>query len=87
MNSPLRTISASMEIGTANPNAMEVPLPDILAKAVPKTPPVITSGGMAAPNFYVSHKYQLQGGANNDSLFDIAQHQTNKRAQHQWSAE
>ena len=36
-------------MGTARASAMAGPLPDMIAKAVPNTPPVITSGGIAAP--------------------------------------
>src|SRR5665213_161734 len=36
-------------MGIASPNAMAPPLPERIANVVPSTPPVITSGGMAAP--------------------------------------
>jgi hypothetical protein len=74
------TISARMETGIAMASAIAGPLPEMMAKAVPKTPPVITSGGIAAPTLYISHKDKFERGPNDSTLDYITKHQANKGA-------
>ena len=41
--------SARVAIRSASATATSAPEPEVMAKAVPKTPPAVISGGMAAP--------------------------------------